>query len=218
MKKPALVIDFDGTITDDDFFIYVRDAFLNDNALKPWRLYLDNRITHFNALKQIYGSLRVSEEEINQLIENVKIDGSALELFEYCFNKNIPVYIASAGCDYYIKRLIGDKIKEYNINLITNTGYYSKEKGLVIEPPPVDAWYYNESNGISKANIVNHLKNKNYHVIFAGDGPPDIEPAKVADIVFAKKILLEKCIELGIKTRNFLTCQEIKDYMVIYDK
>ena len=217
MKRLALVIDFDGTITDDDFFVYVRDAFFDDKALEPWRLYLDGKITHFNALKQIYGNLRVSEYEINKLIEQVKIDKSALELFEYCFNKNIPMYIASAGCDYYIKRLIGKEIKAYNINLITNTSYYNKDEGLVIKSPSIDDWYYNKQNGISKASIIERLKKDSYFTIFAGDGPPDIEPANVADVVFAKKILLEECIKIGIKTEDFLTCRQIKDYMVNYE-
>ena len=213
MKKLALVIDFDGTITDDDFFVYVRDAYFDDNALAPWRLYLEGKFTHFNALKQIYGTLRVSEKEINKLVEKVRIDTSALSLFKYCFNKNMPVYIASAGCDYYIKRLIGNEIKAYNITLITNTSYYNKDEGLVIQPPHADSWYYKESTGISKANIVEYLKQNGYFVIFAGDGLPDIEPAKIADIVFAKKILLEKCLELGMSTEEFITCEQIVNYM-----
>ena len=213
MKKLALVIDFDGTITDDDFFVYVRDAYFDDKALAPWRQYLNGELTHFNALKQIYGTLRVSEEEINRLVEKVKIDKSALELFKYCFNNNIPVYIASAGCDYYIKRLIGNEIQKYNITLITNTSYYNKDEGLVMQSPPVDSWYYKESTGISKASIVEYLKKNGHFVVFAGDGPPDIEPAKIADAVFAKKILLEKCIELGISTEEFIICEQIINYI-----
>ena len=35
----ALVSDFDGTISDDDFFNYVSRRWLGEKALDPWREY-----------------------------------------------------------------------------------------------------------------------------------------------------------------------------------
>ena len=213
MTKTALIIDFDGTITDDDFFVYIRDAYFDDTALEPWRRYLDGKLTHFDALKQIFAKLRVSEDELKSLIATVQVDPWTIPLFRLCHSANIPVYIASAGCDYYINLLIGEAIQEYNVTLITNRSAYSKAAGLVMESPPQGSLYYDASTGISKRKIAEILKADGYHIIFAGDGPPDIEPARLADVVFAKKILLDKCIEEGIPIQTFNSCQDIYSFI-----
>jgi len=207
--KTALVIDFDGTITDDDFFVYLKEAYFDENSLAPWQVYLDGGLSHFDALKQIFGTLRVGADNLHDLIARVKVDEWAILLFELCHNMQIPIYIASAGCDYYINRILGNEIKRYGITLVTNGSTYSETEGLVMESPQIDSLYYDENTGISKRKVVEILKDEGYRVIFAGDGPPDIEPAKIADVVFAKKILLEKCIEHGITTETFDSCRDI---------
>ena len=211
--KTALVIDFDGTITDDDFFVYLKNAYLDEHSLVPWERYLDGKLSHFNALKQIFSTLRTSEDNLISLVAEVKVDEWAIPLFALCYNAQIPVYIASAGCDYYIKHMIGNEIEQYGIHLITNRGDYSETAGIVMESPAKDSLYYDENVGISKRKVVEVLKDDGYRVIFAGDGPPDIEPAKVADVVFAKKILLEECIAQGIKTETFNSCRDIYSFI-----
>ena len=211
-RKIAFVTDFDGTITDNDFFQYVRDAFFDDSALAPWRHYLEGKLSHFEALRQIYGSLRVCESELINLEKNIVVDEWVIPTFELLHDAQIPIYIASAGCDYYINLLIGDEIKKYEVNLITNSSRYSQTEGLIMERPSKDNRFYSESVGISKKKIVEHLHQSGKRVVFAGDGPPDIEPARIADIVFAKKILLEKCIEEGTKTEKFSSYKDIYNF------
>ena len=211
--KISFVSDFDGTITDDDFFAYVKDAFFDDTVLKPWHLYLDGELSHFEALKQIYGTLRVSEEELRDLVKKVKIDEWVMPTFELCFNAKIPIYVASAGCDFYINLLIGKEIEKFNITLITNESTYSQASGLFMERPPKESPFYDENVGISKKEIVRVLKEDGYRVIFAGDGPPDIEPAKLSDVVFAKKLLLEKCQKEGISTEVFNDFRNIYSFL-----
>jgi len=208
----AFVTDFDGTITDDDFFQYVRDAFFDDSVLLPWREYRDGRLTHFEALRQIYGTLRVSENELIKLINDVKIDEWVGPTFELLYKAGVPIYITSAGCDYYINLLIRDEIEKYEIELITNKSTYSQERGLVMERPSQDSPFYDEGVGISKKKIVEYLHKSEKHVVFAGDGPPDIKPARVADTVFAKKILLDMCNDEGVKTEDFGGYKDIYAY------
>ena len=206
----AFVTDFDGTITDDDFFKYVKKVFFDDSALEPWRHYLAGKITHFDALKQIYGTLRIVESDIKQFIKKIRVDEWVIPTFKLCHDAGIPVYIASAGCDYYINILIGSEIEKYKINLITNYSTYSQAAGLFMDRLSKDSIYYDENYGISKKEVVRVLQDSGERVIFAGDGLPDIEAAKLADVVFAKKKLLEKCVKEGIKTEVF------NDYKDIY--
>ena len=214
ISKTALVIDFDGTITDDDFFVYIKNEYFDDAALEPWRRYLNGELTHFQALQQIFGLLRVSEVELKRMIATIKVDSWVEPLFRLCAKAQIIVFIASAGCDYYIKQLLGDVIRKYNVTLIANSGVYSADTGLVLTPPTLHSPYYDEKTGISKRKLVKMLKDGGYYVIFAGDGPPDIEPAGLADVVFAKKMLLDMCVKQGIVTQNFDSCEDICTFIM----
>jgi len=212
-KKIAFVSDFDGTISDEDFFTYTTNAYFDDKALAPWREYLAGTKYHFNALKEMFANIHVDEKELQELINKIKIDESLVKTLELCKSKNIPIYICSAGNDYYIRHLIGEKIEDYKITLVSNRGDYNKKDGLIMTAPDKASPYYDEKVGISKYKVVKKLKDDGYFVIFAGDGPPDFEPAKIADIVFAKKILLEKCIEANIKIKTFNTFNDIYNFI-----
>lgn len=208
----ALISDFDGTISEDDFFWYVSDKFLDDSALEPWNRYLKGEITHLEALNAIFAQIHIPESELLAFIDTIKIDAAFYETAELCRQKNIPLYICSAGCDYYIKRLIGSLIKEYDICLVTNRGVYSEQSGLKMLPP-VEGPFYDPAVGISKSAVVNSLKQKGYQTVLAGDGPPDFAPAQIADVVFAKKILLEKCRDAKIKTQPFRDFNDVNRYL-----
>lgn len=211
--KYAFVTDFDGTISDDDFFNYIAKRYFDEQALAPWRQYLSGHKTHFDALNEMFGQLRISEDELNQFISKIAVDKYFSATLEMCFSKNIPIYICSAGCDYYIKLLIGDLIKKYDITLVTNSSSYSPIKGLTMHKPDENSPYFDAKVGISKASIVSKLHQEGYRVIYSGDGPPDIEAAKIADVVFAKKILLSKCQELDINTMKFNNFNNILNFI-----
>lgn len=212
-EKYAVVSDFDGTITSEDFFWYVSHKWLDEKSLEPWREYLSGKESHINALNRIFSQIKVPEKELDDFIKNIPYDRAFVKTVAYCFEKNIPFYICSAGCDYYINRLIGDVIEHNRITLVTNHGVYSREKGLNMLPPPPDSPYYDQNVGISKAAVVRGLKEQGYKVIFAGDGPPDIAPARLADVVFAKKILLQECRAEGIKSLPFNDYEDIFRYI-----
>lgn len=211
--KYAFVTDFDGTISDDDFFNYAAKQYFDEEALEPWREYLSGNKTHFDALNEMFKKIKIPTDEFNLFISKIAVDKYFSSTLKMCFSKNIPIYICSAGCDYYINLLIGDFIKKYNITLVSNNGSYCPINGLTMQKPADNSPYYDEKIGISKASIVKQLQNEGYKVIYAGDGPPDIEAAKIADVVFAKKILLSKCQELGIKTMKFNDFNNILNFI-----
>lgn len=212
-QKTAFVSDFDGTITQDDFFTYTANAYFDEQALAPWRDYLAGRKTHFNALKEMFAQIHVPEKELEQLVDGIHADPHLDDVWALCREKNIPLFVCSAGNDYYIKRILGDQISKYKITVISNSGTYNSENGLVMTAPEKSSPFYDENVGISKYKLVKKLKDEGYFVIFAGDGPPDFEPAKIADVVFARKMLLDKCRAAGIKTENFDSFEDIYNYI-----
>lgn len=213
MNRPkALVSDFDGTISETDAFYLLRPYFV-DQDLTPWQEYLSGHRSHLNALQEMFSRLRLPEAELLKIIDTIKWDHSFLKVAAYCQEMKIPLYICSAGCDYYIQRLVSKYLQEYNITLVSNHGVYDQQTGLKLVPPSEDSPYYDAEVGISKAAIVNSLQQQGYEVIYAGDGPPDFSPAQIADVVFAKKNLLEKCQEAGIATQAFETFDNVLTYL-----
>ena len=192
----AVVSDFDGTISRDDFFWLIADKYFDAPALEPWNLYLRGEMSHLDALNAIFSQIRLPEEELYSFIESIVRDKSFVSVAEYCFRRHIPIYICS----------------RWNIKLITNHGVYDAAGGLKMIPP-YDSEFYDARVGISKAGVVQSLKRQGYDVVFAGDGPPDFAPAQIADVVFAKKILLEKCLEANIKTQPFETFDDVYAYL-----
>lgn len=213
MGKPtALFSDFDGTISDDDFFWFIADRYFDQAALEPWNRYLRGEITHLEALNAIFAQIRLPEKELLAFIDTIRIDPEFAKTAALCRQKGIPIYIGSAGCDYYINRLIGSIIAADNIRLVTNHGVYSPHSGLTMYPPE-NSPFYDSKVGISKAKVVDHLHQQGYKVVMAGDGPPDFPAAQIADVVFAKKILLEKCLQANIKTETFNTFKDVYNYL-----
>lgn len=50
----AVVSDFDGTISRDDFFWLIADKYFDAPALEPWNLYLRGEMSHLDALMQYF--------------------------------------------------------------------------------------------------------------------------------------------------------------------
>ncbi|MCL2144268.1 MAG: MtnX-like HAD-IB family phosphatase [Endomicrobia bacterium] len=213
MIKTAFISDFDGTITKEDFFNMAVNGLLAPNDLKPWHDYLGKKITHYQALDGIFSKIRISQSALDDFIKTIEIDPYFTQTLELCKSLQIPVYICSAGMDYYILKRIPDEIKKYKITLLSNKGEYSPETGFKLTPPPNDYMFYNENTGISKEALVEYLKKQGFFTIYAGDGIPDLEPAKIADAVFAKSVLLELCRKQNIKTLKFDDFRDIIKYI-----
>lgn len=207
--KTALVSDFDGTISDDDFFYYISRQYLGEKSLVPWQAYMEGKKTHFEALKEIFASLRVEKADLDNFIRKIRIDKGFLKTAAWCQEQQIPVYVCSAGCDYYINLLIGPAIAEYGIRLVANHGTYSSNHGLEMTPPPAGSRFYDFGTGINKAAIVAYLQEQGYRVVYCGDGMPDLAAARIADWVFARKMLLLQCIDLGIPAVKLIDFEQV---------
>ena len=209
-KKWTLVSDFDGTISDKDFFYYVADKYFDDKMLSPWREFLAGRKKHFVALSEMFGNLRIEKDELDKFIKTINLDQSFFKLAEWCKTQNIPVTICSAGNDYYINVLMQKEIKFYKIKLVSNKGKYSVENGLQMTP---NKEYFDENLGVSKAAIVKDWQNKGYKVVYCGDGLPDAEAAALADKVFARTMLYDKCVENNVQCEKLENFAQVQKFM-----
>lgn len=209
-RLAALVSDFDGTISDDDFFNYVVRRYLDDDALKPWREYLAGRKRHFDALSEIFSGLRIDKTEFDAFIDTIAIDKSFLDLAAFCAENKIPVCICSAGSDYYIRRRLKGDIERLNIALISNPGVYDRKTGLVMRP---NRDYFDAELGVSKAAVVQKLRQRGFYVIYCGDGAPDIKAAAAAQKVFARGRLYDLCRQNGVPAEKLENFDNVKKFV-----
>ena len=214
-SKLVLISDFDGTISKKDFFYMVIETLLKDkkNALVPWHDYLNGKIKHIDALTGIFSQIHLTQQELDEFISTIEVDSYFYDTAKYCMDKNIPFYICSAGTNYYIKKRIFDSLQKYNITLISNDATYSQQDGMKLVAPPETSPYYNANTGISKQAIVQKLKDEGFFTIYAGDGKPDFKSAQIADVVFAKDMLLDLCTEKNIETKSFNNFKDILNYI-----
>lgn len=212
-KKPVLISDFDGTITRKDFFHMVSDTLLPVNSLKPWHDYMAGRITHLAALDGIFAQIRITRARMDKFIASIPVDRAFYNTLAVCKRLKIPVYICSAGSDYYINKRIGGYVKKYNIGVLANSGEYSPQTGLHFTAPPKMSPFYNADFGISKEALVNMLSKQGYFTIYAGDGKPDIDAAKRADVVFARDMLAKLCKLGKVPFFKLNTFKDITDYL-----
>jgi 2,3-diketo-5-methylthio-1-phosphopentane phosphatase len=214
-NKVVLISDFDGTISKKDFFYMVIDNLLKDkkDALTPWQDYLSGKIKHIDALTGIFSQIHLTQQQLDNFISDIEIDSYFYDTAKYCMEKGIPFYICSAGTNYYIKKRISDTLSKYNITLISNDATYSQQDGMKLVAPEKDYPYYNSNTGISKQAIVQKLKDDGFFTVYAGDGKPDFKSAQIADVVFAKDMLLELCEKENIKTKPFKNFNDILNYI-----
>ena len=219
-QKIVLISDFDGTISKKDFFYMVTDTVLKNkkDALLPWQDYLNGKIKHIDAMTGIFSQIHLTQDELDKFISTIEIDPYFYDTAKYCVEKNIPFYICSAGTNYYIKKRISDTLSKYNIILVSNDATYSQQNGMKLIAPKETSPYYNSNTGIAKDKIVQKLKNDGFFTIYAGDGKPDFKSAKIADIVFAKDMLLELCKKENIKTKSFNDFNDILSYIRSIDE
>lgn len=212
-KKIAFLSDFDGTISKNDFFSYATNTIIPEKNMEPWVKYKKGEISHVEALNLIFSTIRLPENEFNDFIDTIEIEEFFIPTINLCEEKNITFNIVSAGADYYISRILHNlKIRE-KIPVYTNPSKYSQKNGLEIIPLPKEHKFYDNNLGISKKLIVKEFQNNGYAVIFAGDGMPDVEAAKCADMVFAKDYLIELCKKENVKHMEFKSYFEIYSFV-----
>lgn len=215
MKKIKLKIftDFDGTISNSDVWISAFDSFIED---KTQRDELINRYNNYEISnrKVNQGDLDLvknfSFDRFNKNLDNVLIDKTFHDFYNYCKKNDYDLTILSEGLDYYIDYIL--KRENLDIKFFSNKLKFSDTDGklrLLCEFP------FGDENcnwcGVSKRNIlINNTDEFNGEVsVFIGDGESDACAVFYADIVFAKKKLASFCHKNNITYFEFFTFADV---------
>ena len=197
----VLVSDFDGTMTRRDFFQLVSERLLPPGTPDYWGDHLAGRITHFEALKAIFGSVTAGESALLGVVSSMELEPALKVEVEALRAEGWRVVVASAGCDWYIRRLLA----EAGVTLEVHANPGRIEGGrLVMELAGRLAVPLMARPGVDKVGVVRAERAEAETVAFAGDGKPDLAPALlVPPLRFARGVLAEELTRLGEGFRPF---------------
>jgi 2-hydroxy-3-keto-5-methylthiopentenyl-1-phosphate phosphatase len=178
MPDSVLVSDFDGTMTANDFYKLVVERLLPPAALAPWAEYRAGRLTHFEALRDIFAKIRAPEADVEALAAAMQPDPRLTQSVARLRAAGWRIVIASAGSAWYIERVLAPLGLLDAVEVHANPGVYSPATGLRLSLPPASAFTCAET-GVDKAALVRFHLERGARVAFAGDGFADL-PAALA--------------------------------------
>jgi 2,3-diketo-5-methylthio-1-phosphopentane phosphatase len=169
-----LITDFDGTVTWIDFYALVAPQFLESDLPDYWSEYANGRITHFEAMRSIYGHIRTDEATLRETVRQMRPDPRLAECVDRLRSTGWEIEIVSAGCRWYIDQILAEAGVEATVH--ASPGTFHPDRGLVMELP-VDNPYCSRETGVDKAAVVRDAVGRYERVAFAGDGRPDFDAA-----------------------------------------
>lgn len=215
MKDFVFISDFDGTLTEKDFYKIITDTYLKEKAEPLYKAWRNKEIKDVDYLGFVFKNIDRNETDILKDIMGISFDPYAKEFIENIRAAKGDFIIVSAGTSYYIDKILAEYNIE-NVEVYSNAGIF-KENGIHFNIDSKSE-YYSEIYGIDKFLVVKKLKEKYKKVFYAGDSGPDLKAALIADVVFARGELidmLEANKKEYIKFNNF---SEIWDNLKIHLK
>jgi 2-hydroxy-3-keto-5-methylthiopentenyl-1-phosphate phosphatase len=205
MKVNAVLLDFDGTITT----INVLDSLYEEFGGPSYRHYMERwgrgEISTMEEIEQIFNTVKATRQEMEAFLRTVELDPGFKSLFGFCREWDYPFAIVSDGLRWYIDYILDfHEVRGVVVHAskISFTG-----EGFRFEYPWYDPSYPLRST--AKPLIVDDYQKRGYHVIFVGDGLGDVEAAEVADVVYAKDVLLREARARGIDVLEFENLHDV---------
>ena len=213
MSKQSRVIfcDFDGTITNNDNIV----AIIRHFNPEGWETIVDDIVGQRKSIREGVGELfrllpsSMRTEVVDFAIQNAVIREGFAELLRFCQYEDIEFYVTSGGIDFFVYPLLAP----FGIpqdHIYCNGSSFESERITIEWPHPCDAHCSNEC-GMCKTTIMRRFPPERYERILIGDSVTDFEGAKLADLVFARSHLIDKCRDLGLAYTPYETFYDVID-------
>ncbi|MBE9547072.1 MAG: MtnX-like HAD-IB family phosphatase [Proteobacteria bacterium] len=209
--KTLVISDFDGTISTRDVGYEIIERFTGEGWKEIDRAYCAGEIGSRDAYIQITSLFRGTKEEmVRYVLNRASMDPHFNEFYLFCKEKEIDIKIVSDGLDFYIDVIL----KKYglgDIEFFSNVVGFHNGRASSIEFP-----HHNgrcKKCGTCKSTLLEQYRQTYDRIIYVGDGYSDVCPAKDADVVFAKGILYEKCLENGRSCIHYENFRDVEDHI-----
>jgi 2,3-diketo-5-methylthio-1-phosphopentane phosphatase len=209
----VLVSDFDGTMARHDFYKLAIESLLPADMPDHWADYRAGTITHFEGLRRYFAAIRASEAEVLAVVQRMELDPQLPTAVESLRRAGWRVVVTSAGCDWYIRRLLSQVGVDVEIH--ANPGRFVAGQGLLMEMP-TESRFWSPMLGIDKTGVVRDFLSRGLTVAFAGDGFPDVEPARLvpADLRFARGDLADVLRSEDLPFHSYDSWSDIADRLL----
>jgi 2-hydroxy-3-keto-5-methylthiopentenyl-1-phosphate phosphatase len=208
MRK-IFVSDYDGTITGEDFYSLLAERYIPREAPDYFAQYREGRITHFEAMAAYFAFAPTEEQQLEELLAASQVDPDLRASVALLERASWELWVVSAGSSWYIDRIFARA--GVAVPVYSNPGRLENGRGLVLEKFDPSSTYHSPSIGVDKSAVVRHALRVAEKVAFAGDGPPDLEPALLVppELRFARGFLAQALRERGEAFRPFSRWSEI---------
>lgn len=208
-KKPVIFCDFDGTITMSDNIVAIMKHFKPEGYEAIMRDTVSQSISLQKGVSAMFALLPSSQKDeiIQFVIGQAGIREGFPEFLDYVRDEGIPFYVTSGGMDFFIDPLL-EPFGIPSDHIYCNTADFSSDQIKIKWPHPCQSPCENDC-GMCKATIMRGFDQDKYERILIGDSLTDFQGAKIADFVYSRSILTEKCAELGVPHVPFTTFFDI---------
>ena len=207
IRSLKIFSDFDGTICTGDVRMILFRTFGGSAVREAVELWMKGEISgHDCVIRECEAVGEIDIDRFNALIDEQELDPVFLSFVEFCRSKNIEIDILSDGFDYYIHRIL----KRYDLQelpLYANTLRIEDNK-LIPGFPHLNRYCERAAN-CKGTHVLNNAADDQLRIMI-GDGYSDRCAADYADVVFAKRKLIQYCREENISYFEFSNFNDVQ--------
>lgn len=207
-SKTLVICDFDGTVSTVD----IGNRFMNRFTGSQWdaidKGYLSGEVGSREAYKKGLPLFKIKDksEAVDYCLEVEKIDPAFAGFYLFCLRNGVDLVIASDGFDFYIDAVL-KRYSLYGITFFSNHAVFEDGRFCMTFPhASTDCGRC----GTCKNGILKKYRKTYGSIIYVGDGSSDVCPSRNADLVFAKRTLLKRCLEEGRACIPFETFVDVE--------
>lgn len=202
-----VVLDFDGTITEQDISDAMFEEFGNFKPLIAQLL--QGKCTVAEYYQRAFASMGATcpPETLTHWLAQRSVDPGFLGLYHWLQTKQIPLRIVSDGFDLYIHPILSG-VGAANIPVFANCASWNGERYVPSFPGATDACTCFCAS--CKRNAVLRSVADTKVIVYVGDGRSDTCAVQHADVVFAKGFLAAWCTEHRIPHHPYKTLADVQ--------
>ena len=208
----AVVVDFDGTVTEEEVSRLLLERFARDGWVELERRLEAGEVSVKDAKAREFEMMDATGAEMRAFArEAARLRNGFPEFVSHLRGLGFPLAIASEGLDLYIGEVLEANGIDYGA-VFCNTFTRGKEGGWKVGfPRPAPDC---DKCGHCKLALVRSLKADGNYVVYIGNGRSDHCPSREANIVFARGWLADTLEGEG---RSFVLFEDFFDVMQAWD-
>lgn len=180
-RRPIVISDFDGTITNLDTGVLIVDKFATGDWKIFDQLYDLNEMPIEEVIRRQFSMVIATKRDMIRVVDElVLLRPGFEELVEVCDLTGTRLVIASYGLDFCINHLLERSGLSRRVEICAPRTRLTR-KGLVLTFPKLRL----KDSVNMKDDLVRYYKRRGTRIVFVGDGTSDFPAARNADTCFA---------------------------------